>query len=194
MQFYSAAARSGAQSWHSWFFASFDPGGFISVDKPPVAVWIQGLSVRIFGMSSWSLLLPSVLAGTATVALLWCMVRRRFGVAAATAAAATLAVSPINVATDRINLPDPFMVLFLVGAAWAVLRSFDDDRWVRWLVGAGVLVGLAFNTKMLAAAIPVPAIGLAVLLGTPRSWLERVKRGAVFAVATVWHRCRGWSR
>src|SRR6478735_2123560 len=73
--FYSAAARSGAVSWHSWFFASFDPGGFISVDKPPVAVWIQGLSVRIFGMSSWSLLLPSVIAGTATVALLWCIVR-----------------------------------------------------------------------------------------------------------------------
>ena len=115
------------------------------------------------------------------MALLWCTVRRQFGVGAATIAGLVLALSPINVAVNRLNLPEPFLILFLVAAAWAVLRSFDARRPLRWVVLAGVFVGLAFNTKMLAAYIPVPAIGIALLLGTP-GWWEKLKRGAAFGV------------
>lgn len=141
-------------------------------------------SARMFGVSSWSLLLPGVVAGAASVALLWCIVRRTFGVLAATVAALALAVSPVNVAVDRLNLPEPFLILALVAAAWAVLRSFGSERPLRWLALAGVSVGVAFNVKMLAAFIPVPALGLAVLLGTA-GWWPRLRAAAVFGVSAL---------
>lgn len=182
-QYYAAAARSMATDWRLFFFASLDQGGFISVDKPPVQLWIEALSARLFGVNTWSLLLPSALAGAASVALLWAIVRRRFGLVAATVAGLVLALTPVAVAVNRLNLPEPFFLFFLVAAAWAVLRSFDAAHPWRWVVGAGVLVGVAFNTKMLAAFIPVPAIGLALLVGTAR-WRDRLLRGVAF-VATM---------
>lgn len=183
-QYYAAATRSMATSWHGFLFAGFDPGGFISVDKPPVALWIAALSARVFGVSPWSVLVPSAVAGAAAVALLWCIVDRRFGPAAATIAGAALALSPINVAVNRLNLPEPFLILFLVAAAWAVLRSIDARHPLRWVVLGGAFVGLAFNTKMLAAYIPVPALGLALVVGT-RGWRAKIVRGAAFVVSTV---------
>ncbi|HEX3622439.1 MAG TPA: glycosyltransferase family 39 protein [Acidimicrobiales bacterium] len=183
--YYAAATRSMTTSWRNFFFVAFDPGGFISVDKPPIALWTQALSARLFGFSSLSLLLPGALVGAASVGVLWSIVRRHFGVAAGTVAALALAVSPINVAVDRLNLPDPFMILFLLLAAWAVLRSLDDPRWVRWLVWAGAFVGLAFNSKMLAAAIPVPALALAVAVGSRAGWRQRIGRLALFGAAAL---------
>lgn len=189
--FYAAAARSMAGSWKNFFFGSFDPGGFITVDKPPVFLWVDALSVRAFGYSSWSLLLPSAIAGAATVALVWLAVRRYFGVFAATVAGLVLALTPITVAVDRLNLPEPFYILALVGAAYAVLRSLEARRWWAWLVLAGVLVGIAFNTKMLAAWIPGPAMALAIVAGYRGSWRLRpllqglLPRLAVLAVVTL---------
>ncbi len=187
--YYSAATRSMTASWRNFFFASFDPGGFITVDKPPVALWFQALSVRMFGYSSWTLLLPGALAGTASVAILFSIMRRHFGAVAATIAALVLAVSPVSVSVNRLNLPEPFMILFLVAAAWAVLRSLDAARPLVWLAVAGGFAGLAFNTKTLAAAIAFPALGLAVLVGA-RTWKSRVIRGAVLAgvaaLASLW--------
>jgi 4-amino-4-deoxy-L-arabinose transferase-like glycosyltransferase len=182
--FYSAAVRGMSKSWHDFFFAAFDRGGYISVDKPPVAVWAGALSARIFGYSSWSLLLPSALAGIGAVAVLWCTVRRQFGVVAATVAGLVLALTPINTAVNRLNLPEPFMILLLVSAAWATLRALDRERPLRWLVLAGAFVGLGFNTKMLAALVVTPALALAVVLATP-GWIERVKRVAVLAVSSL---------
>ena len=183
--YYSAAARSMSESWHNFFFAALDPGGFISIDKPPVSVWFQAASVWAFGVSSWSLLLPSALAGTAAVALLWCTVRRQFGALAAFVAALILAISPVSVAVNRLNLPEPYMILLLVAAAWAVVRSFDARRAWPWLVGAGVLIGLAFNVKMLAALIPTPALGLAVVIGARGSWGRRIGLGALVAAVAL---------
>lgn len=183
-QYYAAATRSMTMSWSNFFFASFDPGGFISVDKPPVALWIAAASARLFGVNSWSLLLPSAIAGAAAVALLWSTINRRFGMVAATIAALVLALSPINVAVNRLNLPEPFLIFFLVAAAWAVLRSMENVRPYRWLLLAGVFVGLAFNTKMLAAYIPLPAVGLAILCAT-EGWFEKIKRGAVFGLTSL---------
>jgi len=115
--YYAAAVRSMGHSWRNFFFGAFDPGGFITVDKPPLALWFQTLSTKVFGFSSWSLLLPGALAGAASVALLWVIVRRRFGTTAATAAASALALSPITVAVNRINLPEPFMIFPMPAAA-----------------------------------------------------------------------------
>jgi 4-amino-4-deoxy-L-arabinose transferase-like glycosyltransferase len=163
--FYAAAVRSMTLSWHNFFFASYDPGGFITVDKPPVFLWAGALSARVFGYSTWSILLPSALAGAATVGLLWLIVRRYFGATAATIAGLALALSPISVAVNRLNLPEPFLILALVGAAGAVLRSLESRRWWAWTALAGFLVGVAFNTKMLDGWIPGPAFALAVIVG-----------------------------
>ena len=178
-QYYAAAARSMSMSWRNFFFASLDQGGFISVDKPPLALWVEALSARAFGINTWSLILPSAIAGSAAVALLWCTIRRRFGVPAATVAALVLALSPVNVAVNRLNLPEPFLILCLVAAVWALLRALDSPRAMRWLALSGAFVGLAFNIKMLAAYIVVPALGLALVMGTA-GWWNRVRRAAWF--------------
>ncbi|MGI8755898.1 MAG: ArnT family glycosyltransferase [Acidimicrobiales bacterium] len=183
--FYAAADRSMAMSWHNFFFASWDPGGFISVDKPPVAVWVSALSVRLFGLNSWSVLLPSALASTAAVVILWCTVRRSFGALAATVAGVVLALTPVSIAVNRLNLPEPFLILALVGAGAAIVRSFDAVCPTRWVVLAGACIGLAFNIKMLAAFIPVPALGVALLVGTASGWRTRLGRGVVFGATAV---------
>ncbi|MCC6382746.1 MAG: glycosyltransferase family 39 protein [Dehalococcoidia bacterium] len=193
--YYAAAVRSMSTSWHNFFFASFDPGGFISVDKPPVFLWMGALSVRVFGYSSWALLLPSAVAGTATVALLWLIVRRSFGSVAATVAGVVLALTPISVAVDRLNLPEPFLILALVAAAGATLKSLDSGRWWAWAAVAGACVGLAFNVKMLAAWIPGPALALAVAASFSLPWRAATRRIAAslslltavtFAVSFSW--------
>ncbi|HEX5370755.1 MAG TPA: glycosyltransferase family 39 protein [Dehalococcoidia bacterium] len=174
--YYAAAVRSMSESWHNFFYGAFDPGGFITVDKPPFFLWVDAISVRIFGYSSLSLLLPSAIAGALGVALLWLIVRRYFGVLAATIAAIVLALTPITVAVGRMNLPEPFYILALIGAAGAVLMSLQSKRWWAWTIAAGLLVGIAFNTKMLAAWIPGPALALAIVVGVAGSWRTSWKR------------------
>ena len=165
--YYAAAVRSMTMSWKNFFFGAFDPGGFITIDKPPAFLWVGALSARIFGYSTWSILLPSSVAGAASVALLWLIVRRYFDLMAATIAGLVLALSPISVAVNRLNLPEPFLILALIGAAGAVLQSLESRRWWAWTALAGFLVGVAFNTKMLAAWIPGPALALALVVAVP---------------------------
>ncbi|MEO8458460.1 MAG: glycosyltransferase family 39 protein [Chloroflexota bacterium] len=185
--YYAAAVRSMTVSWKNFFFGAFDPGGFITVDKPPAFLWVGALSARLFGFSSWSILLPSAFAGAASVALLWVIVRKWFGLTAATIAALVLALSPISVAVNRLNLPEPFMVLLLVGAAGCVMQSLQARRWWLWTAAAGALVGVAFNTKMGAAWIPGPAFALAIVVGAPAIARANIKQTAIRLVllATV---------
>jgi len=193
--YYAAAVRSMTGSWKNFFFGSFDPGGFITVDKPPVFLWIGAASVRVFGYSSWSLLLPSAVAGAATVGLVWLLVRRYFGAPAATLSGLVLALTPISVAVNRLNLPEPFLILTLVAAAGSILLSLDRKRWWLWTIAAGVLVGIAFNTKMLAGWIPGPAFALALVIGDGNTWRLALRRVLLrltllafvtFAVSASW--------
>ncbi len=187
--YYAAAVRSMTMSWKNFFFGAFDPGGFITVDKPPAFLWVGALSARIFGYSNWSILLPSAVAGAASVGLLWLIVRRYFGATAATIAGLALALSPISVAVNRLNLPEPFLILALIGAAGAVLRSLESRRWWAWTALAGFLVGVAFNTKMLDAWIPGPALALALVVGVRATSLASARqllaRLAVLGAATL---------
>ncbi len=155
-QYYSAAVISMTQSWKNFFFGSFDPAGFITVDKPPAAIWVQAASARLFGVNSWSLLLPQAMAGLFTVALLWDVVRRRFGELAGIVAAVVLATTPIVAATARVNLPDAPLVLVLVASAWTGLRATEQGS-LRWCIATAALIGLAFNIKMLQAYLVLPA-------------------------------------
>src|SRR5438067_13759140 len=155
--YYSAAVRSMASSWHNFFYGSFDPSGIMTVDKPPLALWVQALSVRVFGFHSLSILVPQALMGVASVGLLYDLTRRRFGRAAGFAAGLVLAVTPITVAISRHNNPDALLVLCCVAALWFVVRGLEDGR-TRWIVLAGVCVGLGFEAKMGAALLIVPAL------------------------------------
>jgi 4-amino-4-deoxy-L-arabinose transferase-like glycosyltransferase len=188
--YYSAAVRSMSSSWHNFLFASADPSGVMTVDKPPLALWVQALSVRVFGYSSLSMLVPQALMGVASVGLLYDLVRRRFGRAAGFAGGLALALTPITVAISRHNNPDALLVLCCVAALWCALRALEDGR-TRWLVLAGVCVGLGFETKMLVALVVVPGIALAYLLVAPRGRLRAVRQllaggAAMLVVGGAW--------
>jgi 4-amino-4-deoxy-L-arabinose transferase-like glycosyltransferase len=152
-EYYAAGVRSALQGGALAFYNSFDPAGFLSLDKPPVAFWIQAAFAKVLGFSGWTIHLPQALAGIASVALLYRLVRRPFGIAAATIAALLLALMPVAVAIDRSNNTDSWLVLFLLLAAWAALRGRGGS-----LVLAMALLGVAFNVKMLAALVCGPAL------------------------------------
>ncbi|QKW36388.1 glycosyltransferase family 39 protein [Actinomadura sp. NAK00032] len=187
--YYSAAVKSGTQSWKAFFFGSLDAGSYITVDKPPMALWAMGICARILGFGTWSLLLPQVIAGVAAVAVVHATVRRAFGHAAAVTAAAVLALTPITVAINRDNNPDTLLVLLMAAAAWACQRAIATGR-ARPLLLAAFLVGCGFNTKMLQAFLVVPAFAAAYLLaarpGTGRRVLHLLAAGAVLAASSLW--------
>ncbi len=179
--YYSAAVKSMSESWSAFFFGSIDTSNFITVDKPPAALWVQALSVRVFGFSSWSLLLPEALAGVAAVGVLYATVSRPFGRIAGVAAAVVLATTPITAATVRVNLPDSVLVLLLVLSAWAAMRAFEDGR-LRWALASATFVGLAFNVKMLQAYIVLPALAAVFIVAAPISLKRRI---AYLSIASV---------
>jgi 4-amino-4-deoxy-L-arabinose transferase-like glycosyltransferase len=191
-EYYSAAVRSMGTSWHDFLYASLDKAGLMTVDKPPLALWVQALSVRLFGYHALSMLVPQALEGVASVALTYDLVRRRFGRLGGTVAGAALALTPITVAISRHNNPDALLVLCCVAAVWFAVRALEDGRG-RWMVLAGVAVGLGFEAKMLVALAVVPGIVAAWMwmapsaLGTARA-LRRLAAGgaAMLAVGGAW--------
>ncbi len=171
--YYSAGVKSMLLSWHNFVFLSADPTGLISIDKPPLGLWLQAASAKAFGFSPLSLLLPQALAGVAAVAALYLIVRKRYGTLAATAAALTLATFPAFVAISRDNNVDALLILLMTLACGVALRATETGR-LRALLGAAVLVALAFNTKALAAMLVVPGIALAYLVCAPGSARRRI--------------------
>jgi len=182
--FYSAGVKSMLRSWHNFLFVSFDPGGLVTVDKPPLALWVQAASAKVFGFSPLSLLLPEAIIGVLAVAALYWVMAPRFGAWAAVAGALTLAVFPSFVAVSRENGVDPALILLLILACGAGLRACETGRW-RTLVFCGVLIGLAFNTKTLAAYLVVPPIAVAYLVCAPGLLSRRVWQIAVAALAML---------
>jgi 4-amino-4-deoxy-L-arabinose transferase-like glycosyltransferase len=189
-EYYSAAVRSMSTSWHAFLYGSFDASGVMTVDKPPLALWVQALSARVFGFSSWSMLVPQALMGVATVAFAYDLTRRQFGRVAGFTAGLALVLTPITVAIARHNNPDALLVLCCTAALWCVVRAFEDGR-TRWLVLAGVAVGLGFEAKMAAALLIVPAIAAAWLWIAPRGRVAAVRQllaggAAMTAVGLAW--------
>jgi 4-amino-4-deoxy-L-arabinose transferase-like glycosyltransferase len=178
--FYSAAVQAGSESWKALFFGSSDAASSITVDKTPLALWPMALSVRIFGLSSWSILVPQALEGVATVYLLYRIVRRSTGSdVAGLVAGAAMALTPVAVLMFRFNNPDALLVLLLVAASGATLRAVEDSkreagRPLRWLLLAGAFVGLAFLAKMLQAFLILPALGLTYLFFAKTPWGKRI--------------------
>ncbi len=181
--FYSAAVQAGSQSWQAFFFGSSDAGNSITVDKPPAALWVMALSVRIFGLSSFAILLPEVLMGVATVGVVHATVRRHFGAAAGLVAGLVMALTPVAVLMFRFNNPDALLVLLMALGAWATLKSIDEGS-SKWFAVVGVLVGLGFLTKALQVLLVVPAFGLAYLLLADTTLRRRVT-GALIGTAAM---------
>ena len=168
--YYSAAVRSMSTSWHNFLFASLDQSGVMTVDKPPLALWVQALSVRAFGYHPLAILIPQALMGMAAVVLLYDLVRRRFGRTGGAIAGLALALTPITVAVSRHNNPDALLALCMVAALWCAVRALEAapaGRGTRWLAAAGACVGLGFETKMLVAMVVVPGIAAAWLWLAP---------------------------
>ncbi|MGW0173169.1 glycosyltransferase family 39 protein [Rhodococcus sp. NPDC003322] len=187
--FYSAAVQAGSVSWKAFFFGSSDAANSITVDKPPASLWIMELSVRAFGLNSWSILVPQVLMGVASVALLWAIVRRRFGAGAGLLAGLVLAVTPVAALMFRFNNPDALLVLLTLAAAWALLRAIEDGR-TRWLVLTGVFVGFGFLTKQLQVMLVVPPLALTYLLFGPPKLGKRIAQ--LFAALAAMVVSAGW--
>ncbi|HJQ04832.1 MAG TPA: glycosyltransferase family 39 protein [Nocardioides sp.] len=188
--FYSAAVQAGSVSWKAFLFGSLDSGNAITVDKPPASLWVMDLSVRVFGLSSWTILVPEALMGVATVWLTYLAVRRAAGVPAAFVAGVATALTPSAALMFRFNNPDALLLLLLVAAGYATLRAAEAARG-RWLALAGVLVGFAFLTKMLQAFLVLPAFVLVYLVAAPTSLGRRVRHllvafGAMIASAGWW--------
>ena len=173
--YYGACVRSMLASGTNFFFASFDPLGVVTVDKPPVALWVQASSARLFGYGGLSVLLPQALMGVISVVLTYGLVRRAFGASSGLIAGLALAVTPICVAIDRDNLPDTALVLVLLLATWALTVASESGRF-RPLAGSMALIGLAFNIKMLAAFVVLPTFALAYWLAAPEGWRTRLAR------------------
>ncbi|HEY4461976.1 MAG TPA: glycosyltransferase family 39 protein [Streptosporangiaceae bacterium] len=187
--FYAAAVQAGTKSWKAFFFGSFDASSFITVDKTPASMWVMEISGRIFGVNSWSLLVPQALEGVATVGVLYTTVRRWSGPAAGLIAGAALAVTPVATLMFRYDNPDALLVLLLVLAAYATTRALESGR-TGWLALTGALLGFGFLTKMLQAFLVLPVFALVYLIAGPprlgrRIW-QLLVAGATLAVAAGW--------
>jgi len=173
--YYAAAVKSMLTSWHNFFFVAFEPGGSVSVDKPPLGLWIEAGSALIFGLNGFALALPNVLAGILAIPLLYRLVRRPFGRAAGLVSALVLAVTPVTIATERNNTIDGMLVLALLLAAWGFASAARSGR-LRPLLLGSLALGLAFNIKELEAFMPLPAFYAVYLFAAPVPWLNRLKR------------------
>src|SRR4051794_21588487 len=152
--YYAAGVKNMLTSWHNFFFVSFD-AGFVSVDKPPLGLWIQAASAWIFGFNALTLVLPEAIAGVLSVAVLYHLVRRTFGPLAGLLSALALAVTPIIIVTSRNNTMDMLVVLAVLLAAWAFIVAAEKGSLRLLLVGA-IVMGLGFNTKTLEAFLVLP--------------------------------------
>ncbi|NYG06744.1 4-amino-4-deoxy-L-arabinose transferase-like glycosyltransferase [Phycicoccus badiiscoriae] len=182
--FYSAAAQAGSASWKAFFYGSSDAGNSITVDKPPASLWAMALSVRLFGLSSFSILMPEVLMGVATVGVVHGTVKRHFGAAAGLIAGAVMALTPVAVLMFRFNNPDALLVLLMALAAWATIKSIEQGS-ARWFAIVGVLLGLGFLTKALQVLLVVPALGLAYVLFANTTLRRRITGAILGAGAMV---------
>jgi 4-amino-4-deoxy-L-arabinose transferase-like glycosyltransferase len=186
--FYDAAVRSMGLSWHNFFFGAFEPGGSVSIDKPPVDLWLQVASVKLFGFSSTTLKLPEVLAGIASVPLLYVTVRRMWSPAAGIATALAMAILPIEVITARSDTMDGVMMLTLVLALLCLVRAAETGR-KTWLLAGAAALGIAFNVKLLESLIALPGLAAFAYLGLPGKRLRRLAlvslAGLVYVVVAL---------
>ncbi|WP_328437392.1 glycosyltransferase family 39 protein [Streptomyces sp. NBC_00444] len=191
--YYTAAVKSMSSNFTNFLFGSFDPAGAVTIDKPPLALWPQVVSVKIFGFHQWSVLLPQVVEGVAAIFLLHRTVRMWAGENAALIAALVFALTPVTVAITRTNNTDTMLVLTLVAAAYTftrAMKALEPRTRTKWLLFTAFLLGCGFLAKMAAAYIVVPAFFAAYLAGSKAHWrrqvLDLAGAAVVLLASSVW--------
>ena len=182
--FYDAAVKSMTLSWHNFFFGAFEPGGSVSIDKPPVDLWLQVVSVKLLGFSATTLKLPEALAGTTAVPLLFLAVRRMWSTPAALAAALALAILPIEVLTSRSDTMDGVMMALIVLALLLIVRACEDGSYA-WLLAGAAALGVAFDVKLLESLVALPGLAVLAYVGLPGSRRHRLLQLSVAGVVYV---------
>jgi 4-amino-4-deoxy-L-arabinose transferase-like glycosyltransferase len=171
--YYTAAVKSMLQSWSNFFFVAAEPGGSVTVDKPPLGLWIEAVFAYFLGVSGFSVSLPNILAGVFGISLLYAMVKKYMGELAGLVAAFVMAITPVFVATNRNNTMDGLLVFFLLLAAWAFIKATESGK-IRWLLLGAFIIGLGFNIKMMQAFLPLPAFYALYFFGSKEGWLRKI--------------------
>ena len=171
--YYTAAVKSMLQSWSNFFFVAAEPGGSVTVDKPPLGLWIEAVFAYFLGVSGFSVSLPNILAGIFGIPLLYAMVKKYMGELAGLVAAFVMAITPVFVATNRNNTMDGLLVFFLLMAAWAFIKAAESGK-LHWLLLGAFIVGLGFNIKMMQAFLPLPAFYALYFFGSKEGWLRKI--------------------
>jgi 4-amino-4-deoxy-L-arabinose transferase-like glycosyltransferase len=186
--YYDAAVRSMGTSWAAFLAGAFEPGRRVAIDKPPVDLWLQVASTRLLGFGPVGLLLPEALGGIALVAALMWLLRMLLGRRAALAGGLALAVLPSAVVVARSDTMDAVMAALATAGAALVARSARSGR-MRPLVGAGALLGLAFDVKLAEALLILAAAMVLWLAAGPRGARLRLAGlalgGSAFAVTAL---------
>ncbi|MFT9057339.1 MAG: glycosyltransferase family 39 protein, partial [Ethanoligenens sp.] len=180
-EFYAAAVKSMTMNWKNFFFVSLDPGGWVTVDKPPVSLWAQAAFAKVFGFYGWSIILPQCLAAVGTVAIIQHVVRRHFGKIAGLISALVLALSPIFIVVSKTNNTDSILVFFMALATWAMMVAADKGK-LRYLLLSVVLLGVAYNAKTLEAFLILPGLFAAYFFATNIKWRRRFIHLVIAAV------------
>src|SRR5918911_5540416 len=171
--YYTAGVKSMLQSWHNFFFVAAEPGGSVSIDKPPVGLWLQAISAYFLGVNGFAVVLPQILAGIFSVILLFHLVRRWFGNVAGLLAALALAITPVAIAVERNNTPDATLIFTLLLAAWAFIKATETSK-LRFLLLGALMVGIGFNVKMMQALLPLPAMYALYFFGSQQRWWRKL--------------------
>ncbi len=171
--YYTAAVKSMLQSWHNFFFVAAEPGGSVTVDKPPLGLWIEATFALALGVNGFAVSLPNILAGIFGIPLLYTLVKRHTGTPAGLVAATVLAITPVVIGTDRNNTMDGMLVFTLLLATWSFITATENGK-LRWLLLGGGLMGLGFNIKMLQAFLPLPALYALYFFGTSKPWRQKI--------------------
>ncbi|MFN8533216.1 MAG: glycosyltransferase family 39 protein [Dehalococcoidia bacterium] len=179
--YYAAGVESMLQSWQNFFFVAAEPGGSVTIDKPPVGLWLQAASAAILGVNGFALVLPQIVAGLLSVVVVSHLVGRSFGSLAGLIAALVVAITPVTVATDRNNTIDSTLILTLLLATWAFIKATETAR-LGWLLIGATLVGVGFNIKMLQAYLPLPAFFALYFAGAPERWWRKLGKLAITGV------------
>lgn len=183
-EYYTAAVKSMLQSWNNFFFVAAEPGGSVTVDKPPLGLWIEVVFAYFLGVSGFSVSLPNILAGVFSIPLLYSMVKKYMGELAGITAAFVMAITPVFVATNRNNTMDGMLVFTLLLAAWAFIRATETGK-MRWLMLGAFILGLGFNIKMLQAFLPLPSFYALYFFGSKESWLKKTLNLGIATVLLV---------
>ncbi|MEI6100351.1 MAG: glycosyltransferase family 39 protein, partial [Eubacteriales bacterium] len=179
--YYAAAIKSMTESSKNFFFVSFDPAGLVSVDKPPLGLWIQALSVQIFGYSGWAMLLPQALAGTGSTIMMYSLTAKYFGRPAGLISALVFALTPAVAVASRNNTMDMQLIFVLLVSAWFLFKAIEKSRW-RYLFICAIIIGLGFNIKMLQAYMILPAVAAVYLIFSKEKIAKRIIAAAISLV------------